>query len=332
MKKIIALLLTLILSLGMLASCGNDDDTQLKIGFMNGPTGLGMAELIATNGGLDGNEKYSFSKFENTNDATAALIAGTLDVVCLPTNEAAKIYNNENTEIDVQVLALNCLNSLFVVGKNDIQIKSFTDLDGKTVLTCKNGTPKIILDKLISEYGLNVTVVTEYFDAQNNIMQTVLTPQDLPKVIKTGKADLVVAPEPIVTNALMGNANYSVKLDLGDAWDAKFDTPVAMGCILARKDFVDEHKSVIESFLKEYKSSIEFMSNPENLDTAAQYAVDTTIMGAVPAAKQAITNLGNAISYVDGEEMKNTLVNVYKVFGNAVIGGKLPGDDFYYGA
>lgn len=332
MKKIIALLLTLILAFGMLASCGNDDDTQLKIGFMNGPTGLGMAELMATNGGLDGNEKYSFTKFENTNDATAALISGKLDVVCLPTNEAAKVYNNEQTEIDVQVLALNCLNSLFVVAKNGININSFADLEGKTVLTCKNGTPKIILDKLISEYGINVTVVTEFFDEKENKMQTVLTPQDLPKVIKTNKADIVVAPEPIVTNALMNNKDYSVKIDLGAAWDAKFDTPVAMGCILARKDFIGEHESVVKNFLKEYKGSIEFMSNPENLDTAAQYAVDATIMGAVPAAKKAIDNLGSAIAYVDGKDMKNTLVNVYKVFGNPVIGGKLPGDDFYYGS
>lgn len=327
MKKIIALLLTLILSLGMLASCGDKDDTQLKIGFMNGPTGLGMAELIVTNGGLDGNESYAFSKFENTNDAVAALIGGKLDVVCLPTNEAAKVYNNEETKIDVQVLALNCLNSLFVVAKNDIQINSFADLEGKTIVTCKNGTPKIILDKLISEYGLNITVKTEVDENT-----TIKTPQELPGVISAGKADIVVAPEPIVTNALMKNSAYSVKLDLGEAWDAKFETPVAMGCILARKDFIEAHESVIENFLKDYKDSIEFMNNSANLETAAQYAVDTTIMGAVPAAKKAITNLGDAIAYVDGKEMKSTLENVYNVFGLPVIGGKLPNEDFYYGA
>ncbi len=331
MKKIIALLLTLILSLGMLVSC-SEDNTQLKIGFMNGPTGLGMAELMVTNGGLDGNESYSFTKFNDTNDAVSALIGGSLDIVCLPTNEAAKVYNNTETNIEVQVLALNCLNSLFVVAKNDIEINSFADLEGKTVVTCKNGTPKIILDKLISEYGLNITVVTEYFNDNENKNQTIATPQQLPAVISAKKADIVIAPEPIVTNALMQNKDYSVKLDLGDLWDVKFETPVAMGCILARKDFVEEHETVIKKFLEEYKSSIEFMSNPENLDTAAQYAVDTTIMGAVPAAKKAISNLGEAIAYVDGENMKDTLVTVYGVFGLPVIGGKLPGDDFYYGA
>ncbi len=331
MKKIIALLLTVILTVGILASCGADT-TQLKIGFMNGPTGLGMAKLISDNGGLTGNEKYSFEKFNNTTDATAALISGKLDMVCLPTADAAKIYNSEDTDIDVQVLALNCLNSLYVVAKNDINITCFEDLNGKTVLTCKNGTPKIILDALIEEYGLNINVVNEFYNDANGAMQTVVTPQDIPPVIKTKKADIVIAPEPIVTNALMSSQDYSVKLDLGDVWDAKFDTPVAMGCIIARKDFIDEHKSLVKNFLKDYKSSIEFMNSSENLETAAGYAVDATIMGAIPAAKKAISNLGEAISYVDGRDMKNTLVNTYTVFGNKEIGGKLPDDDFYYGS
>lgn len=329
MKKLIALILTLILAVGAIASCAKDD-TQLKIGFMNGPTGLGMAKLINDNGGLVGNEKYSFEKFSNTNDATAALISGKLDMVCLPTADAAKIYNNEDAAIDVQVLALNCLNSLYVVAKNEINITSFADLEGKTVLTCKNGTPKIILDALIKEYGINVTVV-DYFESDDGYI-TVLTPQDIPPVIKTNNADIVIAPEPIVTSALMTSSNYSVKLDLGDVWDAKFDTPVAMGCIVARKDFVEEHKSLVKNFLNEYEASIEFMSNTANLEAAAGYAVDATIMAAAPAAKKAITNLGDAISYLDGKDMKNSLIKTYEVFGNSVIGGRLPDDDFYYGS
>ena len=329
MKKILTLLLiaTMLLSLGTLTSCGKDD-TKLNVGFMTGPTGLGMAELIANNGGLEGNEKYAFTKFDDTNAAAAALQTGKLDVVCLPTNEAAKIYNQDTSDVDVQVLAINCLNSLYVVAKSDIQISSFSDLEGKTVYTCKNGTPKIILDKLISEYGLNVTVKTELGEGAGATQ--IAKPQDLPGVIVAGKADIVIAPEPIVTNALMKASTYSVKLDLGDAWDAKFETPIAMGCIVARQDFVEDHKSLINKFLKEYKASISFMSDTKNIDSAAQYAVDTEIMGAVPAAKKAISNLGDSISYIDGKEMKATLKNVYTAFGINVIGGKMPEDDFYY--
>ena len=326
MKKIISLLLTLLILVGTLASCG--DDTKINVGFMSGPTGIGMAKMIADNGGTDGNDTYSFTKFDDTAMAAAALQEGTLDIACLPTNEAAKIYNTAST--DIEVLAINCLNSLFVVAKNDISINSFADLEGKTVYTCQNGTPKILLDMLIKEYNLNVTVKTEL--GEGDSAPVIAKPQDLPAVIVAGKADIVVAPEPIVTNALMKASSYGVKLDLGDAWDAKFDAPIAMGCIVARKDFINEHKSLVKSFLKEYEASIEFMEEDESLDLAAQYAVDATIMGAVPAAKKAITNLGDAIEYIDGKEMKAILENIYNAFGMNVIGGKLPDDEFYYGS
>ena len=330
MKKIIATLLALTLLLigcVSIASC-QKDTTKINVGFMNGPTGIGMAQLIANNGGTEGNDSYSFEKFEDTSAAAAALQTGKLDVACLPTNEVAKIYNTANS--DIQVLAINCLNSLYVVAKNGTEINSFADLEGKTVYTCKNGTPKIIFDKLISEYGLNITVKTEL--GEGDSATVIAKPQDLPAVIVAGKADIVLAPEPIVTNALLKTSDYSVKLDLGEAWDAKFETPIAMGCIVARKEFVSEHKSVIDKFLKEYKASIEFMSNSENLDEAAQYAVDTTIMAAAPAAKRALANLGDSIAYLDGKEMKDTLVNVYNAFGLNIIGGKLPDDEFYYAA
>ena len=38
------------------------DDTVIKIGYMQGPTGMGMAKLIHDNGGIQGNEKYQFVK------------------------------------------------------------------------------------------------------------------------------------------------------------------------------------------------------------------------------------------------------------------------------
>ena len=46
-------------------------------------------------GGTEGNEKYKFTKYENTKLATADLLAGNIDVICLPTNEAANYRAEE---------------------------------------------------------------------------------------------------------------------------------------------------------------------------------------------------------------------------------------------
>ena len=77
--------------------------------------------------------------------------------------------------------------------------------------------------------------------------------------------------------------------------------------------------------------SIEYISTPGNLETAAQYIVDAGVLDAVPAAKKSLVNLGSAIAYRDGEDMKTTLVDFYNAIGSNLIGGKLPDDEFYYG-
>ena len=71
MKKLLALLLLITLSVTALASCNlvpnsdkNDAPTVIRVGFMEGPTGMGMAKLIHDNGGLNGNNKYKFTKFK----------------------------------------------------------------------------------------------------------------------------------------------------------------------------------------------------------------------------------------------------------------------------
>ena len=91
MKKLIALLIALSLLTLSLASCSfirkeKADDTVIRIAYMNGPTGMGMAKLIHDNGGVEGNEKYQFVKYNDAALATADLKEGKVDMACIPTN------------------------------------------------------------------------------------------------------------------------------------------------------------------------------------------------------------------------------------------------------
>ena len=333
MKKIIATLLLLTISLLAFASCGifqsnanSDEQTQkIRIGYMAGPTGMGMAKLIGDNGGLEnGNEKYSFTKYADTKAATADLAAGNIDVICLPTNEAAAYFNTVDSGI--KVLAINCLNSLFLLTDKNTSVTSLKDLEGQTIYTCKNGTPRTVLEYIVNQLGINVTVSYEYDGKE------ILTPADLSAQVVAGNLPNAVMPEPLVTSSLLsiqknGNTEiaYTVDVNLTSEWEKISSTPVAMGCIVANSDFVEKNPTVIEAFLSEYKASVEYIGNPENLDSAANYVVETGVMAAVPAAKKALTNLGSAISYIDGNDMKETLVAFY-----TAIGVKLPADEFYY--
>ena len=292
---------------------------------MAGPTGMGMAKLVADNGGLEnGNEKYTFTKYADTATAKADLAAGKIDIICLPTNEAAA-YNNK-VDNNSRVLAINCLNSLYLLTSGENKVNSLSDLDGQTVYTCKNGTPRKVLQYIVNELALNITISHEVNGKE------ILTPQDLSTCIIMGDIPNAVIPEPLVTSSLLtisknGNTSikYTVDVDLADEWSKISDTPVAMGCIVASGNIIKENKIAVDEFLAEYKASVEYIGNPSNLDSAANYVVETGVMAAAPAAKKALANLGGAIAYIDGEDMKNALISFYSAIGEA-----LPYDNFYY--
>ena len=324
MKKLLSLILAFaILSTTALSlvSCFDTDDTQIKIGYMAGPTGMGMAKLIHDNGGVENADgKYFFKKFTDTSLATAALTNGDVDIVCLPTNDAAKYYNTVDN--GTTVLAINCYSSLYIAVKSGVDYNSFSDLDGKTVYTCKNGTPKLVLEYLLREAGVNATVSYEYDG------KTITTPNDIPSII--GKVDVAVVPEPILTQALLNTEVEYNTYNLGEVWSENHTSPLVMGCIVANKDFVDEHKSLINKFLGEYEASIDFIDDAKNINEAAAYVVETGVMGKENPAKRALNNLRGAISYLDGAEMKAALEAFYNAIGTAPIGGKLPDEGFYY--
>ncbi|MBE6537038.1 MAG: ABC transporter substrate-binding protein [Ruminococcaceae bacterium] len=342
MKKLFSILLILALSVAALTSCntklfkdkdGDKDATVIRIGFMEGPTGMGMAKLIHDYSVVKPEDsKYQFAKFKDAKDATNAIIAGSIDIACLPTNNAATIYNTKDAV--AQVLAINCLNSLFLMTKSGTTVSSFEELEGKTIYTISNGTPKVILEHALSEKGINATVSTTAVinGKETNLAQ----PSDLASALIAGAVDIALVPEPVATAAPLKikaenkDYSYSVAIDLDSVWSEISDTPVAMGCIVGRTEFVKNNKEAVNAFLDEYKASIEYISNKDNLDSSANLIVEATVLGAVTAAKKSLTNLLNAIAYKDGSEMTAILKAFYGSINVNLIGGKLPDDNFYY--
>ena len=331
MKKIISLLSLTILIFSLLTSCAGPEgqkppeEVKVRIGYMAGPTGLGMAKMIIDNNGMNGgNDRYEFTKYVDTQTAKADLAAGKVDVICLPTNEAVMYHTQVDN--DAKILAINCLNSLYLLTEGNSQVKSLSELDGKTIYTCKNGTPRIVLEHLIGQLKLNITV-SYSIDGKE-----IVTPQDLSNCVILGLIPNAVMPEPLVTSSLLAikkNGNESIvfttDIDLNDEWTKTYSTPITMGCIVADGDFARDQKATLNAFLDEYKLSVEYIGNMENIDSAANYVVESSVMGAAPAAKMALKNLSGSISYIDGRNM----IEALSAFYNA-IGIKPMDDSIYY--
>ena len=320
MKKILAFLLAFTLLFSFVACSGDNgnennnntpeaaDDVQIRVGVMNGPTGMGIAKMINDNG--TESDKYVFKTYSDPTDATASLTTlkeeDKNDLLCVPTNVAANLANKK--EGFITVAAINCLGSLYVVAKDSLDIDSIEDLEGKTIYYgVKTSTTEPILAYILEQNGVEAEIIAE---ADHDVVT---------KKVKKGEIDIAVIPEPKATatinQAKAENQNYSIKLNLSEEWDKVSDTGLAMGCIIAKSDFVKNHKSALDSFLDEYKASIEYIGDKANKEQACNMIVSAGIVPQLPIAKSALENLYGAIVYIDGADMKSALSAFYKAIG-----------------
>lgn len=331
MKKSIttalAILLLLSMSMFALTSCRNTqegevtsepedtaaDTTEIRIAVLNGTTGFGIAPLYSElQGGTDHGINASIDFYADATLVAPLVIGGSVDIAAVPTNLAATIYNK--TQGAIEVLAVNTLGVLYMLENGDT-VKSLSDLEGKTVCLPGGGSnPEYVLKTLLELSGLTDKVTLDY---------TYATPDELTAALASGKASLGVIPEPKVTSAVTKNPSLRVALDFSAEWKALTDTELVQGCIIGRKAFIDEHPSVVSSFLEAYRASVNTLNSDP--DSAAKAIVDAGIAANEELVKAALPRCN--ITYLIGDEMKNALNEFWgALFAQvpASIGGAIP--------
>ena len=338
MKKVLALALVLVLMVGAIAGCGKEskgntpqinngkeNDEGLKGGKLNitaiaGPTGVGMVNLMQNSADEKTTNTYTFNVVSDPTQAVAAITNGTADVAAVPTNLAATLYKKTNGK--VQVLAVNTLGVLSIL-ENGESIQSVKDLKGKTIYTDaknKGANPEYILRYLLEQNGLNP-------DEEVRIEFAA----DIDAAVANGEAKIALVPEPKASTYMMQNKSIRRALNLTEEWNKVSDDDCAlmMGCVIARTDFVEKNPDAITLFLEDYKASIRTAQT--DVETTATLCETYQIIPKAAVARQALPNCG--LTYVTGDAMKKQLSAYLKVlfdYDAKVVGGALPGDDFYY--
>lgn len=317
MKRIVAMITAAVMlfSLAAFAACSKkQDDTEIRIAALKGPTGMGMVKLADK----QNYPNYTVSIEASPDALNPRIISGEVDVAAVPVNLASVLYNK--LDGDISVLAVSTLGVLYVVEAGS-EVNSVADLAGKTVYATGQGaTPEYILNYLLDKNGVAGSVEVNYV-GEHAALATMLA---------DGSAEIGMLPEPNVTSTLAGNDNMRIALNLTEEWNKVCSTELVQGVVIVRKSFVNEHPEAIEQFLREYEKSSAFVN--ENIDEAAKLIVDAGILGNVEIAKKAIPNCN--ISFSKGEAMHKAVEGMLAVLFEAnpkSIGGKLPDKDFYYG-
>ena len=319
MKKTASLILALVLAFS--ASGCSEKKTEIgnepvNITMLKGPTGIGAVKLMEESEKNETDGNYNINVSAAADDAMAKIISGEVDIAAVPTNTAPLIYNKTNGNIEV--LAVNTLGVLYIVENGD-SIHTVEDLEGKTIYSSGQGAvPEYVLNYLLEKNNVenvNIVYMTEH--------------AEVAAALADGRADIALLPEPNVTAVIMKNSEIRIAVDVNDEWKKTNGSELAMGCIVAGKEFIDENKEAVDIFLKEYSESIDYVNN--NVSEAAELVEKYVIMASSDAAVKAIPNCN--IVYKEKDEMKTMLESFYDVLYKAnpkSVGGEIPDTELYY--
>lgn len=328
-KKFLCFILLFSMSF-ILTSClikSNDENKNIQeekknvnIIALKGPTSLGLVKLWNDSDENKTYSKYNISVVGDPSEAIAKFASSDADIGLLPTNMASILYNK--TSGNLKVAAISTLGVLYIVS-NDDSVKNISDLKDKTIYVSGQGaTPEYALKYILEQNGLKVNkdVFIEYKSEHSELASGAISE----------KVSVALLPEPFVTQVTEKNSNIKVNLNLTEEWEklSGKDSTLTMGCIVARKSFIEQNKEIFDKFLEDYRISAEYAN--QNLENTSQLADKYGIMQKEIAFK-ALPKCN--VVFIDSDEMKNKIDKFLKILFNfepKSVGGKMPNEEFYY--
>lgn len=299
----------------------------INVAAIKGPTGMGMINLMS-------DSAYNFTLTSDPTEVVSLITTGKVDIAACPLNVAANLYKKTGGQI--KMLGINTLGVLYVV-TNGVTVSGLKDLAGKTVYTTGQGaTPEYIINHILDKNELKDEVKIEYLSEHS----------ELATKLVANEVEIAILPEPFVTVATSKNKNVKVALSLTDEWNSvNPETELAMGCVIARSDFIEKNPEAVEKFISDNKNSVEYLNTnsyegseklvEKGIVDSAVFAVEETGKKE-QAAKTTKANevIGRCnIVFVDGEKMQtiaNANFETYFAANPASIGGEIPSKDLYY--
>lgn len=343
MKRKLSLLLCAALTLSLLAGCGpkntgngsasgsdstsqstsqnTEDRTQVDFMVLSGPTGVGAAKLLSDNDAGTTLNDYNAEVVTENGQIQTALTSGEVDIAAIATNVAANLAAQSDGSI--QMLAVNTLGVLYILDKN-VGVTSLADLSGKTIYaTGKGANPEYILNYLLTQNGV---------DPATDVTIEWLTAEEVSAKMISSDSAVCMLPVPAATALMAKDSAVKQAISLSDAWDELGNGSLAMGCVVARTEFIEENPQAVADFLTEYEASINYMKDEANLDTASELVAQYKITPSAAIAAAAIPQCN--LTFASGQEMKDLVEGYFSVLfqaNPASIGGRMPYDSFYYG-
>lgn len=291
---------------------------EVRVEVLRGPTGMGMIRLMDERPVLADGANVEYAVSGAPDNVVSKVLSGEVDIAALPSNVAAKLYNDG---VPYRLAVLNTLGVVYVVS-NDPEVETFDDLAGRQIENSARGAnPDVIFRYLLSEHGI---------DPEADVELRYHNHTELAQLLIAGRAEVAVLPEPFVTRVVNASDTARVVLDLQEVWrEIKGEEAfIGMGSLVVSDELVEERPDFVRSFLDEYRASVEWVNR--NPDEAGVLIEENELGFTAESAAEAIPRAN--ITYVEAAQARGPLEEYFSVlldYDEESLGGRLPDEDFY---
>ena len=193
--------------------------------------------------------KLEWKIFNSGTSEIEAFLAGELDLGYIGPVPAINAFVKTNG--DIQIISGAVSGGALVVARNDLNIKTLKDLQGKKIAVPSFGnTQDIMLRIMLANAGLKDTSnggSIEIIPVKNPEVKTLFDQHQI---------DAAFVPEPWGSQ-LVKDANAKIVFDTYHTW-RNGDYPTTV--IIARKEFIQEHPKIVSAFLRNHVDLTEYYS------------------------------------------------------------------------
>jgi NitT/TauT family transport system substrate-binding protein len=286
------------------------------------PPTIYLAHLAATQSMKAQADEIDFKTWMSPDVLIAQVLNAQVHVGATPSNTAATLYNKGAR---IALLDITTWGVLHVLTRRD-DVKSFTDLKGKSLLSFfRGGMPDIVMRYMAKKLGFDLVQEVKLSYATNPMLAM--------NLFLAGKAETVLLPEPAATavelrSRLAGRPLN--RIDVQRVWTEITGRPrTPQAGTLIQRDLIESRPELAQAVKAGIGASVEWMNKqPDEMAKfgAAQFGLPA------PIIKKSLQNV--RMEWVPAREAREELEFFFEALmelSPALVGGKLPDDNFYFG-
>lgn len=289
-------------------------DSKVNIVFRDGVTALTLAKMMDEKA----IENINYDMVSSPDVLTSKVLNKEADIAIVPSNFAATAYNKG---LGYKIVGTSVWGNAYILSKDE-SVKTLADIKGKKLtLFAKGLTPDLMTRFALKSNGIDPDKDVE--------MEYLSSPTEIAPAFLGGKADIVVAPEPMATAITLKDEKAVRLASLNEeAKKAGMENGYPQATLIVKEELIEKDKDLVDTIIASYENSIKWaVENKEGLATLSEmYELGVQKSAVIKGLEN--MNIGKFI--ITSTKDYDKYFEMLKEDNPQSIGGKVPDLNAYY--